>query len=128
MVKNINPLNLNLEKLAETPYGWPLRQMNIPKAHQVTKGSKSVVVAVIDLGYRFHPQHKGHLWENPDPEKGDVHGWDFVDDDDTLEYSGSMPESPYLKNHHSFIVGEVISVAPLCPVMVLRVGYERQES
>jgi len=120
--------DLFLETLSDTPYGWPLRQLNVPRAHKITKGNKDIIVAVIDLGYRFHPQHEGHLWVNPNPKKGDIHGWDFVDDDDTLKYEGSLKENAYLRDHHAFIVGEVISVAPKCPIMIIRVGYERQDS
>ncbi len=29
----------------------------------------------------------------------------------------------YLRGHHSFVVGEVAAFAPLCPIMVLPVGY-----
>ena len=119
---------LTLENLASSAYGWPLHQLNVPKAHRLTRGSNRIVVAVIDLGYRFHPEHEGHLWVNPKPERGDIHGWDFVEDDETLEYNGPLEDSQYMRDHHAFVVGEVISVAPNCPIMALRVGYERQES
>jgi subtilisin family serine protease len=119
---------LSLETLHETPYGWPLRQLRIPQAHKITRGRRQVVVAVIDIGYRFHPDHKGHLWRNPDPKRGDLHGWDCHDDDASLEYTLHDPDSPYHRNHHAFVVGEVISCAPLCKVMVVRVGYGNPES
>lgn len=118
---------LNLKTLHRSAYGWPLRQMRIPQAHKITRGSKNVIVAVIDLGYRHHPHHKGHLWVNPSPSRGDVHGWDCADDDDTLEFSGGE-ESDYYRDHHAFIVGEVITCAPACPVMVVRVGYGDRDS
>ena len=47
------------------PYDWALDQMRVGEAHAVTQGSPDVIVAVIDLGYRFHPDHEGHLWVNP---------------------------------------------------------------
>lgn len=120
--------DLNLKTLHRTPYGWPLRQLRIPQAHRITRGSPDVVVAVIDLGYRFHPDHEGHLWVNPNPAKGDVHGWDCHDDDATLEYNLHDPESTYHKGHHTFVVGEVIACAPECPVMIVRVGYGNPDS
>jgi len=111
------------------PYDWALRQLRVPGAHRVTRGAKDVVVAVIDLGYRHHPDLDGHLWRNPDPTRGDVRGWDFVDDDATLEYTGPKEKtSEYYRGHHAFVAGEVAAVAPACPVMVVRVGYGRPDS
>lgn len=107
-----------------SPYDWALAQMRVPEAHAITRGDASVIVAVSDLGYRFHPDHDGHLWVNPHPTRGDIHGWDFADDDASLEYSGPDEESSeYLRGHHSFVVGEVAAVAPECRIMVCRVGY-----
>ena len=107
------------------PYDWALEQLRVAEAHAVTRGSPAVIVAVIDLGYRVHPEHAGHLWVNPKPERGDIHGWDFADEDASLEYTGPDENtSTYLRGHHAFIVGEVAAVAPDCPIMVLRVGYQ----
>ncbi|MCC6442715.1 MAG: S8 family serine peptidase [Armatimonadetes bacterium] len=106
------------------PYDWALAQMRVPEAHRVTRGSPDVVVAVIDLGYRPHPDHRGRLWVNPRPEEGALHGWDFADNDATLEYRGpGEADSVYFRGHHAFIVGEVAAVTPACPIMILRVGY-----
>ncbi len=121
-----DPQKLKLKTLYKTPYGWPLRQMKIPEAHKITQGSPKVIVAVIDLGYRFHPQHEGHLWN--DPSHHGRHGWDCHDDDATLEYNLQNSESTYNKGHHAFIVGEIIACAPKCKVMVVRVGYGNPDS
>jgi hypothetical protein len=120
--------NLNLFTLHKTPYGWPLRLLRTPQAHKITKGSSDVVVAVIDLGYTYHPDHEGHLWVNPDPTRGDVHGWDCHDDDASLEYNLRNPETNYNKGHHAFVMGEVMMCAPECPVMAVRVGYQNPDS
>ena len=120
--------DLDLSTMHRTPYGWPLRQLRIPEAHALTQGSPGVVVAVIDIGYRPHPHHQGHLWVNPEPARGDVHGWDCHDDDASLEYDLYAPDTPYHKGHHAFVVGEVIACAPRCPVMIVRVGYENPDS
>ncbi|NPV46360.1 MAG: S8 family serine peptidase [Armatimonadetes bacterium] len=115
--------SLHLDTLHRTPYGWPLRQLRVPQAHRVIRGNPDVVVAVIDLGYNPHPHHAGHLWVNPRPRRGDLHGWDCADDDATLEPAGPGADTPYYRDHHSFIVGEVIACAPECRVMAVRVGY-----
>lgn len=114
---------LDLGTLPRSPYGWPLQQLRIPQAHRVTRGDPAVVVAVIDLGYNPHPQHEGHLWVNPKPSRGDIHGWDCADDDASLEPTGPEAATPYYRDHHCFIVGEVIACAPACPVMIVRTGY-----
>ena len=110
------------------PYDWALRQLRVSKAHQITRGSRDVIVAVMDLGYRHHPDLNGHLWKNPRPAKGDVHGWDFCDDDASLEYRGPREETEYLMGHHAFVSGEVAATAPRCPIMIVRVGYGHPDS
>ena len=120
--------DLDLFRLHETPYGWPFRLLRIPQAHRVTRGSPDVVVAVIDLGYTGHPQHEGHLWVNPDSSSPAVHGWDCHDDDAGLEYNLENADSDYNRGHHAFVAGEVMACAPLCPVMIVRVGYGNKAS
>ncbi|MFH1477118.1 MAG: S8 family serine peptidase [Verrucomicrobiota bacterium] len=111
------------------PYDWALKQLRITRAHQVTQGAKAVVAAVIDIGYRHHPDLDGHLWVNPTPKRGDVHGWDFADNDASLEYRGPNAESSdCFRGHHVFIAGEVAAVAPKCPIMILRVGYAKGQA
>ena len=110
------------------PYDWALAQLRVPEAHKAARGSKDLVVAVIDLGYRHHPALDGHLWVNPKPTKGDKHGWDFADNDASLEFTGPQAGSSYFRDHHVFVAGEVAACAPDCPVMVLRVGYKAPDS
>ena len=126
MAKRRTPLSLF--SMHKTPYGWPLRQLRIPQAHKTTRGAADVVVAAVDLGYRFHPDHEGHLWVNPKPTRDDVHGWDCFDGDASLEASGPKADTDYLKRHHAFVAGEVMACAPDCPVMIVRVGYGRKDS
>lgn len=111
------------------PYDWALRQLRVPQAHKVARGAKDVVIALIDIGYRHHAALDGHLWRNPDPKRGDVHGWDFVGDDASLEYEGRNEESSkYYRGHHVFVAGEIAATAPECPVMIVRVGYGAPDS
>lgn len=116
------------------PYDWPLAQLRVREAHQLHRGAPNFLVAVIDLGYRHHPALEGHLWVNPDPQlqdsegRRDRHGWDFADNDGSLEYSGPDADSDYYVNHQVFVAGEVAAVAPECRLMILRVGYRAHDS
>ncbi len=111
------------------PYDWALEQLNVRSAHSITTGSKQLTVALVDLGYCHHPALDNHLWVNPDPKKSDVHGWDFVDDDASLE-PASMREgaSHYYRNPHVFVTGEIAALVPDCPIMIVRVGYGNPDS
>ncbi len=84
---------------------WGLSQatdkdIDAPAAWTRTRGSSSVLVAVIDSGIAYsHPDLAGNMWLNDDPVDGsdndgngkidDRHGWDFVSEDAVpLDYNG----------------------------------------
>lgn len=67
------------------PHTWGLKQTDVQKAWKISQGSKKVVVAVIDTGVDIKQEDiKNNLWINPNPTKGDIHGWNFVNDNNDL--------------------------------------------
>lgn len=86
---------------------WGLKKSDAARAWAVTKGSKKVIVAIIDTGIdERHEDLKNNLWENPgesgkdskgrdkasngidDDGNGfvdDIHGWNFVSSNNKLD-------------------------------------------
>ncbi len=65
---------------------WGLTKIDAPDAWNVSTGSKSVVVAVLDTGVDYTDSDlAANIWTNPnagaDGFQGDVHGYDFVNND-----------------------------------------------
>ena len=87
--------------------------INVLKAWELTKGSKNVVIAVIDSGLDIaHPDLKDTLWIN----QSEVNGIDGVDDDqngyiddfhgyDFIENSGYMTDNMGHGTHCSGVIG-----------------------
>lgn len=75
---------------------WNLNKIQLPSAWDLTKGSDSVIIAILDTGVDYtHPDFAGNIWTNPlevpnnrkdDDNNGfidDVYGWDFVNNDNS---------------------------------------------
>ncbi|OUL37816.1 hypothetical protein BV372_00190 [Nostoc sp. T09] len=73
---------------------WGLNKIKAPAAWHYTRGSKNVVVAVVDTGVDYnHPDLAANIWTNSREIAGngidddgnkyidDIHGWDFGDGD-----------------------------------------------
>lgn len=119
--------------------GTPTLDVDAVAAWDVTTGSRSVVVAVIDSGVDLvHPDLVGNLWRNPGEVPGngidddangfvdDVNGWDFVDGD-------AVPQDGFGHGTHvAGIIGAVgnnlrgvTGVAWQVSLMILRVEDDR---
>ncbi len=73
---------------------WGLTQIDAAAAWDISTGSSSVIVGVIDTGVNYnHPDLAANMWHNPGEIPGDgvdndgngfvddVYGWDFANDD-----------------------------------------------
>ncbi len=58
-----------------------------------------------------------------------MHGWNFVNNDARLDYTGPQEDNHcYYRGHHVFVAGEIAAMAPACPVMILTWGWRRPDS
>jgi len=91
------------------PSQWNLAKIGAPSAWDITTGSQSVVIAIIDSGVDLdHPELEAKIWTKPcevpgngldddgNGYKDDVHGWDFVNWDND-------PQDDY--GHGTFVAG-----------------------
>jgi subtilisin family serine protease len=132
-------MNVPIDPLYAEQWFFPV--MQAPSAWDLTHGSSSVVVAIVDNGTDLgHPDLAASIWNNADEISGngvdddgngfidDVNGWDFEDNDNNPE-----PEPPgdpdYHGTHTAGLVGSVMDngrgvtgIAPSCKVMVVRAG------
>lgn len=64
---------------------WGFKKSEAAAALRLSQGSEDIVVAVIDTGADInHEDLKENIWVNPNPVKGDIHGWNFVSNNNDL--------------------------------------------
>ena len=69
------------------PTAYEGADINVKQAWTLCAGNPDIIVAVIDEAVQCdHPDLKANIWTNPEPDKNDLHGWNFVDDSDELDW------------------------------------------
>ncbi len=127
---------------------WNLPLMQLPQAWNVEKGSRDIIIAIVDSGIDYrHEDLASKIWINPneipdngidDDENGyidDVHGWDFTDAPN-LQAEGDFTEGDNepidASGHGTHVAGiagalpdngiGIAGVAWNCSLMAVRAG------
>jgi subtilisin family serine protease len=132
---NLWGLNNTGQVVNNTP-GTSGADIDAPEAWDITTGSSSVVVAVIDTGVDYnHPDLTSNIWTNPGeiPDNGidddgngkidDVNGWDFVNDDndpiDGAEHGTHVAGTIAAEGNNSIGIAGVSWTAKIMPLRFL---------
>jgi subtilisin family serine protease len=111
----------NLKNTSGVGFGVAGADIKAEQAWNVTKGSRSIVVAVIDEGIDVnHPDLQPNLWTNPaeipgngldDDSNGfidDVNGFDFVHNDGSVyDGPGTNPDGSIIDEHGTHVAGTI---------------------
>jgi subtilisin family serine protease len=83
--------------------------IDAPEAWQIQKGSRDVIVAVLDTGVDYnHPDLINNIWTNPADR---THGYDFGDkDSDPMDDSVLSKEDKLLRGHGTHVAGIIGAV------------------
>src|SRR3989475_851880 len=83
---------------------WGMQKIGAPNAWDVTLGSPSVVVAVVDTGVWWtHQDIQANMWVNPSD--GTSHGYDFIDGD-----TNPMDNDPSGVYHGTGVAGVIAAI------------------
>ncbi len=118
-----------LQVLAQTPDdpylddAWYLDAIAAPAAWDVTTGSSTIIVAVLDTGLDLdHEDIAGNVWTNTreiaengvdDDGNGfvdDVHGWDFIENDNDPSPGFGASTSSDVASHGTLVAGQIGAV------------------
>lgn len=62
--------------------------INLFNAWTKCQGSRDIIVAVLDQAVQYtHKDLEANIWTNPNPTKGDLHGYNFINNTATLDWS-----------------------------------------
>ena len=99
-----------LYEISETPNDpmfdaqWALTNINAEKAWEITKGSRNVVVGIVDTGIDGkHPDLAANLWVNPNPNQNG-----YVDDLHGYNFSGMVGGTPTDEHGHGTHVAGIV--------------------
>jgi subtilisin family serine protease len=108
-----------LSTASETPNTklWGISKVNAPVAWNTTKGSRDVVVAVVDTGIDFeHPALRDNMWVNSVELNGragiDDDGNGYVDDIHGADFIGGAPTPMDDEGHGSHVAGTIAGNMP----------------
>ena len=102
---------------SETANGTPGVDLGMESAWDITQGSDSVVVGIVDEGFDFnHPDLAANVWTNPSDDAdigfpGDIHGWDFYHNDaTTYDNPSNTPGGNAPDAHGTHVAGTIGAV------------------
>ena len=109
----------SIQTLNSTPNTklWGISKINAPIAWSASRGTRDVIVAVVDTGIDFnHPALKENMWRNVAEDKGlagvDDDGNGFVDDVFGADFISGHPTPMDDEGHGSHVAGTVAGYLP----------------